>query len=441
MAVQQGRLRDWLVVVLLMCTMIVSFVDRFTLALLIEPIKHDLDLNDVQLGLLNGVAFGLFYATMGMPLGWLADRWSRKYTIVLGMGIWSIATAACGLASGFGQLAVARIGVGAGEAGLAPASYGIIYDRFPNNKLGRAMSLLQIGSLVGAGCAMLVAGAIYTYYLAGHGAGIPLFGQFKPWQQTFVTVALPPLILLPMVAMLREPRPSRHDIGKAGEERMSLRTALMLKPSVYALLFLGMSGIITATYALLSWTSAIMFREFGWSPGDVGKTYGVITIVAGPLGLLLGGWLADTLYLRGSKLAHAYIPLLAACCALPPALLLPTVHGAGAFLIVVALLQTAVGMPIGVVPALIQLLTPASARGQVSALYVLTLNAIGLGLAPTVIGALSQRAIGNSHGLRVAISQVIITALISASFLLLLLVRKLSADAVFGKRVEPCRAK
>lgn len=431
MMTQQGRLRDWLVVVLLMCAMIVSFVDRFTLALLIEPIKHDLGLNDIQLGLLNGVAFGLFYATMGMPLGWLADRWSRKYTIVLGMGIWSVATAACGLVSGFGPLVAARIGVGAGEAGLAPASYGIIYDRFPNSKLGRAMSFLQIGSLVGAGCAMLIAGLIYTGFQAGYGGGIPLFGQLKPWQQTFVAVALPPLILLPMVAMLREPKRSL-DGGGVRAARMSLVAALKLKPGIYALLFLGMSGIITATYALLSWTAAIMSREFGWSPGDIGRTYGVVTIVAGPFGLLLGGWLADTLHVRGVKLAHAYIPLLSACCALPPALLLSTVHGVGPFLVVVALLQIALGMPIGVVPALIQLLTPATARGQISALYVLSLNAIGLGLAPTVIGALSQRAIGDPHGLRIAISQVIITALIVAVILLVLLLRKLAAATVRG---------
>lgn len=426
MMTQQARIRDWLVVVLLMCAMIVSFVDRFTLALLIEPIKHDLALNDVQLGLLNGVAFGLFYAVMGMPLGWLADRWSRKYTIVLGMGIWSFATAACGLASGFGQLAVARIAVGAGEAGLAPAAYGIIYDRFPHSRLGRAMSLLQIGSLVGAGCALLVAGVVYTYYQAGHGTGIPLFGQLKPWQRTFVTVAVPPLILLPMVAMLREPKRVEAIVGEPVGSRMSLWSALRLKPTIYALLFLGMSGVITATYALLSWTPAIMSREFGWSPGDVGRSYGVVTIVAGPLGLLIGGSLADTLYLRGVRLAHACIPLVAACCALPPALLLPVMHGPGSFLVVVALLQMALGMPIGVVPALIQLLTPAAARGRVSALYVLSLNVIGLGLAPTVIGVLSQRAAGDPHGLRLAIAEVIITALIAAVVFLLALLRRLA---------------
>ena len=427
MVTQQGRIRDWLVVVLLMCAMIVSFVDRFTLALLIEPIKHDLGLDDIQLGLLNGVAFGLFYALLGMPLGWLADRWSRKYTIVLGMGIWSIATAACGLVSGFGQLAVARVGVGAGEAGLAPAAYGIIYDRFPNSKLGRAMSLLQIGSLVGAGCAMLVAGVVYTFYQAGHGNGIPLFGQLKPWQRTFVTVALPPLVLLPMVAMLREKR-AGASVDEPGGGKMSLWAALRLKPAVYALLFLGMSGVITATYALLSWTPAIMAREFGWSPGDVGRSYGVVTLVAGPLGLVIGGTLADTLYLRGVRLAHACVPLVAACCALPPAMLLPLVHGPAPFLVVVALLQTALGMPIGVVPALIQLLTPAAARGRVSALYVLSLNVIGLGLAPTVIGWLSQRAVGDPHGLRLAIGYVIVTALIAAAALLLLLLRVLSNE-------------
>ena len=111
-------LRDWIFVFLLMTTMIFSYVDRFTLALLVQPIKADLGMSDAQIGLLNGIAFGLFFAFMGMPLGWLADRWSRIGTIILGVGIWSLSTAASGFAGSFYQLLFARMGVGAGRGGF-----------------------------------------------------------------------------------------------------------------------------------------------------------------------------------------------------------------------------------------------------------------------------------------------------------------------------------
>src|SRR5471032_3053989 len=121
----------WLLCLVLCIAMVVSVIDRFALSLLLEPIKLNFNVSDAEIGLLQGLAFGLFYAVLGIPCGWLADRWSRTWTILIGLLIWGIATAACGLATSFAGLLVARMFVGAGEAALAPAAYALIHERFP----------------------------------------------------------------------------------------------------------------------------------------------------------------------------------------------------------------------------------------------------------------------------------------------------------------------
>ena len=157
-----GGGRDWLLVIVLMLAMIVSIIDRFALSLLVEPIKADLGLSDTDIGLLSGLAFGLFYALIGLPMGILADRWSSKGVIVFGITVWSLATAGCGLAANFVQLMLARIGVGAGEAGLAPASYSIIARTFPPDRLSLAMSVFQMGAVLGSGLAIAIVGAVFS---------------------------------------------------------------------------------------------------------------------------------------------------------------------------------------------------------------------------------------------------------------------------------------
>lgn len=421
MSDQKGQFRDWLVVILLMSAMVFSLVDRFVLSLLLEPIKADLNITDSQLGLLSGIAFGLFYAFMGLPLGWLADRWSRKGTILVGLGTWSVATAFCGLAGNYIQLLTARIAVGAGEAGLAPASYSIVYDRFPRHMLSRAMSLFQVGAVLGSGLALFLAGAIYTFFKNGGGLAFPLIGDLQPWQQTFIIFSLPGLPFMAMLAFIQEPKriPSKTP-GK--EFNQSLLAVLKDDIFLYSTLFLGMSGVVLATYALLSWVPSILIREFSWSPGTVGATYGAIVSIVSSIGLLTGGALADFLVRREVKFAHIAIAFGSAAVALPCFLLLSLPLNATAILMLVAAAHLALSLPIGVVPAFIQTVTIANARGRVSAVYVLTVNIIGLGIGPTAIGAISQslsyEAAGLRHGVVLVSSLFLVISIISLTLLL-----------------------
>ncbi len=152
--------RAWATVFVLLAAYAVAFIDRQILTLLVEPIRRDLHINDTQFSLLSGLAFTLFYTVMGIPLGWLADRGSRRKLILVSVLFWSAMTASCGMAKSFGMLFLARIGVGVGEAGLSPAAFSMIADSFPPDKRSRALSLYAMGAVAGVGLALIIGGAI-----------------------------------------------------------------------------------------------------------------------------------------------------------------------------------------------------------------------------------------------------------------------------------------
>lgn len=173
---------SWYVVVLCMVAYIFSFVDRQILSLMIEPIKADLQISDTQFSLLSGLAFSLFYAFMGLPIAYLADRSSRVRIIAIGVAFWSFATAACGLSKNFLQMFLARMSVGVGEAALTPATYSMLADLFPKEKLGRALGLYSMGAFLGGGLAFLVGGYVIEALRDVPAIDLLWLGQEPCWQ-------------------------------------------------------------------------------------------------------------------------------------------------------------------------------------------------------------------------------------------------------------------
>ena len=155
-----SRAYAWFVVVLLTLAYAISLLDRWILALLVGPVKEFFGATDTQMGLLMGPVFALFYVSMGLPFGWLADRYDRKTMIGGAMLFWCSMTAVCGLAKTFGQLAAARLGIGLGEAALTPAAYSLIADYFPRAEQNRAIAFLNMGVATGMGFAYLIGGLI-----------------------------------------------------------------------------------------------------------------------------------------------------------------------------------------------------------------------------------------------------------------------------------------
>ncbi|MBN3787670.1 MFS transporter [Burkholderia sp. Ac-20353] len=414
---------EWYVVVICMLAYIFSFVDRQVLVLMIEPIKRDLQLSDTQFSLLNGFAFSLFYAVMGMPIAYLADRYARPQIISFGIALWSIATATCGLSQHFLQMFLARMGVGVGEAALSPGAYSMLADYFPQEKLGRAIAVYSLGSFIGGGTAFLVGGYVIALLKHASAFTLPLVGQVHAWQVTFLIVGLPGLLVaLLFAATVRDPQRKGLAQDHSGSiRRVSMRDSLRfvaMHRSTFTCHYLGFSCYAMALYCLLSWTPAFYIRHFGMTAVEAGYTLGSVLLVANTAGVFCGGWLNDWLLRRG----YADAPMRAgaigaACMVLPAALFTQVDHlPASLALLVVAMFFGSFPMPTST--AAMQTLAPNQMRAQISALFLLVSNIIGLGIGTTVVALFTDRVFGTPAAVGHSMSLVNLTTAVLAALLL-----------------------
>jgi MFS family permease len=183
---------------------VLNFLDRQIITILAEDIKHDLGITDAEVGFLYGTAFAVFYAIFGIPLGRLADVWSRRSLIALGLGFWSLMTAVSGMAKSFGQLAGARVGVGVGEASATPAAFSMLSDSFPVRVRATVLAIYSSGIYIGAGLGQLIGGQVVDRWNAAFPAGDAPFG-LAGWQAAYLAVGLPGILVAIWVSTLREP--------------------------------------------------------------------------------------------------------------------------------------------------------------------------------------------------------------------------------------------
>src|SRR5258708_14916503 len=196
----------WYVVFILMVCYTLSFVDRQILSLLVGPMKRDLAISDTRIGLLQGVAFALFYGLMGLPLGRLADTRNRRNVIIVGVVLWSFLTGACSAARSFWSLFLARMGVGVGEATLSPSAFSLITDYFPKEKLGAALSVYSMGIFIGSGLALIAGGSVVDAVTRMPAVTLPLLGAVAPWRFTFLIACAPGPAVAPPLHPLPGPR-------------------------------------------------------------------------------------------------------------------------------------------------------------------------------------------------------------------------------------------
>ncbi|MBL8554846.1 MAG: MFS transporter [Phenylobacterium sp.] len=400
----------WYVVGVLLTAYTLSFIDRMILSLLVGPIRADLGISDVQMSLLMGFAFAIFYSVLGLPLGWLADRGSRRGLMAAGVAAWSLMTAACALARSYTGLFAARIGVGVGEAALSPAAYSLLGDYFPREKLGRAMAVYSIGVPLGSGIALAAGALVVRFVTEGPPVLVPWLGELSPWRLTFVWVGLPGLAVAALIALtVREPRRRTTGGGQAGRDE--LLAFLGTHRAALSAHFAGMSLVALVMYGAMAWIPQFLHRTYGMPVPEAGLWFGAATAGCGACGLLLGGWLADTLYRRGFKDAHLRVIRLNAVVLAPLFVgmaLAPSAGIALALMVAGMLFGTIHG---GVAGAALQLVTPDRLRARVVALYFLAANLVGLGLGPTAIALATERVFGSDDALRYGLALVTAAAL------------------------------
>lgn len=383
----------WYCVLILMGIYLNSFLDRQILGLLVDPIKADMGISDTQMGFLMGPSFAIFYIIAGLPLGWLADRMSRRLLIAIGQLFWSLASISFGLGRTYGQLIAARIGVGVGEATLSPSAYSLIADLFPPKRLALALSVYGMGIYIGGGLANLAGG--YVLDFAGTGAvySLPIVGERQSWQLVFFLIALPTIPLTALLVTLREP--IRKGVGKLRGSDGVMRAAKVpmsefgsyLRGNLKTVLThnMGFAWLAFLGYGAAAWAPSLFIRVHGYEPAFTGKTLGLFAICIGPCGLFFAGWLADRLGQRGYRDAKIRVGLLAACCSLPLTIAYPIVSNGTLSLTLYAVSNFFAAMPWGVAPAAIQEMMPNQMRGQASALYLFIVNLLGLALGPQIL--------------------------------------------------------
>lgn len=379
----------WTSVAVLFVYSVFAMVDRQIMTMLVDPIRRDLGISDVEASLLLGLSFALFYTTVGVAMGWLADRLSRRVLIGISVALWGLASAACGLASNFTELFIARMLVGVGEAALGPAAYSMIADSFPRHRLSFAMSVFIMGGLVGGAIALLAGGFVISWSSEHASIALPLIGDLHSWRLVFFVTGIPGPLLALLVLLFREPARLAGKPGADGAGTVNLTRFLRRNWVLLALLCVGfgaMSMIVNSTFA---WTPTVLGRTFQASPIHIGLVMSLLVIFAGLPGQMATGWWVDRRHADGDFSANLRIfpltlPLAASCGIL--ALLSGQLLVFGVAMIPHYFFAMTF---LGVAAAALQMITPSALRGRVSGLFIMIITLIGFGLGPTLVAVIS----------------------------------------------------
>ncbi len=371
------------VLVIFFIVAILSYTDRLILNLLVDPIRHDLDITDTQISLLQGAAFAVLYSVIGLPLGRSADRFNRRNLILFGVVVWSAATAACGFASGFWPLFAARIGVGLGEAALAPAAMSMIADYFPPDRRGTAIGVFLTGMAMGGGTAVLIGGALLQGFESGSLALPALFGDLAPWRAVLVALSLPGCLVAPLLLTVREPA-RRETLTDGADAFEPTKRFFSANRWTFIYLFTAFALANLVSYASDAWLPSVLIRRFGLSPVEVGTAIGVVSLICGAAGTLVGGVVADRLQHAGRSDAALRFTLVATLCALP-LLVFPLMPSVVSVLTLAGLYAFVVGMATTAGLTATQNAVPGEMRGFAVSLQAFMYTLLGLGLGPTLV--------------------------------------------------------
>ncbi len=392
----------------LVAAYILSFIDRNILALLVGPIREEFAISDFQFSILHGWAFTLFYIFLGLPLGWLADRFNRKWIITGGVFLWSLMTCFCGLARSFATLFVTRVGVGVGEAALSPPAYSLMSDYFNPRRLRWATAIYTSGITIGSGTSYMIGGWLYERFSELGGWQWPALGlDFKPWQLTFVVVGLPGLLVVLLLLFVREPARQRTALDTA--EAVPLRQVVghvRAHGRAYGGLIFGMSMMAVIGYGMLTWLPEFLLRTYDMQKTEGGAWLGSIFIFGGTAGTFAGAWFADLLQRRGYDDANMRLIGLVASVLVLPAVLAPLAPAVGLSLALFAFVTFLQYTHFGVGIAALQLITPNRMRAQVSAFMLFCTNLFGLALGGSFVAFFTDYVYARDSALNLSLASV-----------------------------------
>jgi MFS family permease len=361
---------------LLLVVYVFNFIDRQILNILAEAIRVDLGLSDTALGFLGGIAFAVFYTFAGIPIARWADRGSRRSIIALGLLVWSGMTAVSGLARSFTQLALARVGVGLGEAACTPPAHSLLSDLYPPERRGTAFSIYALGIPIGSAIGTFAGGWIKEMF---------------DWRTAFFVVGLPGIALAAVVRLtLREPPRPVRALG-ASASRDTIVAVLRYMQRLASFRHMSLAAALHAFYGYGAafFLPVFMIRVHGFSEGELSTWLALIALFGGGLGTFLGGFVCDRLAPRDQRY-YVWVPAISTAVGIPFAAALylsADRYVALGYAVPAALLGA---MYLGPTFAISQGLARPHMRALVSAILLFIINLVGLGLGPQVVGVVSD---------------------------------------------------
>jgi len=427
-------MRSGVAVCALLClTTTLAMVDRQILALLVEPIKAHLGISDFQLSLLLGLAFVSLYSVAGLFFGYLADRMSRRNLLMGCLALWSLGTIGCGLARNFGQLFVARMVIGVGEAGVQPAAYSLLCDYFAPRHRGRAFGAFGLAGNLGLAFTSLGGGAFYRWLETNPATLAPLLTMAEPWQVTFMAAGVPSLACVLLYLLVKEPR--RQTI--AGDSAGSTATQfLSAKKWILWPLIVHFSLYMFVSFAAMSWAAAFYMRVFEVSLFEAGLITGSILIV-GSSGSLIAGFLGDAWIKRGAFGGRLRMAVVSPLIALPSLSVWflsgnKTASIAAGMLAWAACSMTATSAALTLVE-----IAPNQFRGRLVALYYAVASAFGAVLGPLVVGSLTDFVFRDESKINYAMAVATLTAITLSTVIALFVIKAYDAELRAVLRDEP----
>jgi MFS family permease len=411
----------WLLAALLALASIVSQFDRTVINLTVQPLKAAFDLDDTHFGMLQGIAFGLFYVVACVPLGRMADRYQRRWIIAGGLFLFSCFAMGSGLATSFAVLFLTRVGVGVGEATLTPSGLSMLSDHFPPDQLGRPVGAFLMSAPFGQGLAFILGGSLLQWLSTSSILTSGPLAGLQPYQAAFIIVGAPGLLLVPLFLMLREP--VRRGGGKEPMPFSEVVGIVRSRSAALIPMFAGFSMVTLVVYAIFIWAPAMFQRSYGWNPGQIGLGFGVILMTCGMSGAYFSGWLTDRLTRKGyldAPLLVAGYGFVGCGCFGAAAALMPSAPLALAFFAPAIFLSN---MPFACAATSIQLIIPNRARAQVSALYITLTTLVGLSIGPMVIGLMTDHLFRDPADVRYSLA-IIVGVPAPIMFILMMLARR-----------------
>lgn len=397
--VQQAGFKGWYAVVMMAVVVMLAQVDRNIISLMVQPMKRDLGLSDTEIGILTGLAFFITYAVIGPPVARFADRGFRKPVVIGSLAIWSVATSLCGMAQNFWQFFFGRAVIGGAESASSPASLSMIADIIPREKLPRAYAIYVTGFVAGGAIAM-TAGGLLLGALEGmeplHVAGI---GVIRDWQLVMILLGLPGLLVAGLIAVT-VPEPQR----RAGHKPKGYPLR-----EVFAFLYQNraMHGPMLAasllnsmqSFGTVAWMTAFYERTYGWGPAKAGPILGPTNMAMSLFGLFAGAWLAEQVGKKRDD-ANLRVMFLANTLCVPFLIMAPLMPGPWLAIGLGALGNGIASMAGAGYNSSLQVATPNAMRGQINALYLFVIAAVGGTLGPLLIGMLTDFVAGREEYLR-----------------------------------------